>query len=167
MLLTARKEGRAPRVGGARPFFIRSNQLFFEATDEHFFHLGITEEEALNVIRIALVAKEDVSLLLLDAFNADLRPDRVAQFDRVLHQIAIELALQNVLYKYPIDLDQIAFKVFEEAQRRIARSEIVHRNLDPEVVEILELLIDELPIVNVMALRQLERDRRRINVVTG
>lgn len=87
-----------------------------QSLHEYILGLRIAEVEALNDIRLALVPEEQVRRLLLHALNADLHSYAMAKHYGIFHQIAVEIALEDILHKHPVNLDYIAGKVFQETK---------------------------------------------------
>ena len=80
----------------------------------------------------------------------------------VLDEVFVERAVQNIFDEHSVDFNYIAGEIFQETERRITGSEIVHRDLNSHVVEFGKLFVDEFPIVNALTFGQLENDCRRI-----
>ena len=66
------------------------------------------------------------------------------------------MILKDAHDKGAVDLHNVAVQILERGKRRIARAEVVHRNLDAVAAERIELRIDKLQIADDLALRKLQ-----------
>ncbi len=93
----------------------------------------------------------------LDSFGYELKSERLPQADDSLEQREICCTGVDLGGEAAVDLHDVDRKSLEIGERRVARSEVVERELDTSVLQHCELLLRALTARDEHALRQLER----------
>src|SRR5436190_3249647 len=93
----------------------------------------------------------------LDPFSHELKPERLPQADDSLEEREIRCAAVDLGGEAAVDLHDVDRKSLQIGERRIARPEVVERELDTSFLQHCELLLRALTARDEHALGQLER----------
>jgi hypothetical protein len=94
----------------------------------------------------------------LDPLSHELKPERFPQADNSLEEREIRRAAIDLGGEAAVDLHDVDRESLQIGERRVARPEVVQRELDTPVLQHDELLLRALAARNEHALRQLERE---------
>src|SRR6266850_4023529 len=122
------------------------------------------EEIALAFVA-AVLAQEAKLLGGLDALGEHAQAERVAHGNDRLRERRVAAALAGLRHERPVDLQAVDRQAREIREARVPGAEVVHRDVHPELLQILQHAQRALAIVDQRALGELELERARIEVV--